>query len=182
MLWLQQCFAWDFIPGLVHGGGGVCFLHTRSIESYATFPPVCMFVRPGHYDLQSLLWHIMLSGDAVMQGLVGITSNPVLADGISGLATSATAFAAVERTLLYQMRNATVEPFGESVQQVFSRISALRDSLDGPQVSYCTFCCVICAGCGFNPRLCHVVDFCIQNCSPFATSSCLHSLMLCLTS
>ena len=71
----------------------------------------------------------------VLQGLVGITSNPVLADGISGLATSATAFAAVERVLLYQMRNATVEPFGETVQQVFARISALRDSLDGPQVS-----------------------------------------------
>ena len=70
-----------------------------------------------------------------MQGLVGIISNPVLANGVSGLATTATAFAAVERTLLYQMRNETVEPFGESVQQVFARISALRDSLDGPQVS-----------------------------------------------
>ena len=72
-----------------------------------------------------------------MQGLVGITSNPVLADGIAGLATSATAFAAVERALLFQMRNYTVEPFNETVQQVFSRISALRDSLDGPQVSLC---------------------------------------------
>ena len=71
-----------------------------------------------------------------MQGLVGITSNPVLANGIAGLATTATAFAAVERTLLFQMRNYTVEPFNETVQQVFSRISALRDSLDGPQVSH----------------------------------------------
>ncbi len=70
-----------------------------------------------------------------LQGLVGIISNPVLANGVAGLATSATAFAAVERTLLYQMRNDTVEPFGETVQQVFARISALRDSLDGPQVS-----------------------------------------------
>lgn len=70
-----------------------------------------------------------------LQGLVGLLSNPVLANGVAGLATSATAFAAVERTLLYQMRNATVEPFGETVQQVFARISALRDSLDGPQVS-----------------------------------------------
>ena len=74
------------------------------------------------------------------QGLVGITSNPVLADGIAGLATSATAFAAVERTLLYQMRNYTVAPFNETVQQVFSRISALRDSLDGPQVSLSYVC------------------------------------------
>ena len=71
----------------------------------------------------------------LLQGLVGLLSNPVLANGVAGLATSATAFAAVERTLLYQMRNATVEPFGETVQQVFARISALRDSLDGPQVS-----------------------------------------------
>ena len=67
---------------------------------------------------------------------MGITSNPVLANGIAGLATTATAFAAVERTLLWQMRNYTVEPFNETVQQVFSRISDLRDSLDGPQVSY----------------------------------------------
>ena len=75
----------------------------------------------------------------LFQGLVGLLSNPVLANGVAGLATSATAFAAVERTLLYQMRNATVAPFGETVQQVFARISALRDSLDGPQVSLLTF-------------------------------------------
>ncbi len=66
----------------------------------------------------------------------------MLANGVSGLATSATAFAAVERTLLYQMRNDTVEPFGETVQQVFARISALRDSLDGPQVSP-QLCCQV---------------------------------------
>ena len=72
----------------------------------------------------------------------------MLANGIAGLATTATAFAAVERTLLYQMRNFTVEPFNETVQQVFSRISALRDSLDGPQVRHShlyakliLFCC-----------------------------------------
>ena len=28
----------------------------------------------------------------------------------------------------------TVQPFGETVQQVFARVSALRDSLDGPQL------------------------------------------------
>ncbi len=78
-------------------------------------------------------------GLGTLQGLVGLLSNPVLANGVAGLATSATAFAAVERTLLYQMRNATVEPFGETVQQVFARISALRDSLDGPQVSLLPF-------------------------------------------
>ena len=80
--------------------------------------------------------HQWSNDGSVLQGLVGITSNPVLANGIAGLATTATAFAAVERTLLYQMRNFTVEPFNETVQQVFSRISALRDSLDGPQVNH----------------------------------------------
>ena len=40
----------------------------------------------------------------------------------------------VQRVLLWQRRNNTVPPFNESVQQVFARISALRDSLDGPQV------------------------------------------------
>ena len=74
-----------------------------------------------------------------VQGLVGLFSNPVLANGVAGLATSATAFAAVERTLLFQRRNTTVAPFGETVQQVFSRVSALRDSLDGPQVRFASF-------------------------------------------
>jgi len=88
----------------------------------------------------------------------------VLANGVAGLATSATAFAAVERTLLYQMRNETVEPFGETVQQVFARISALRDSLDGPQVSpqiCCRRCsaesllmCVSCQLCSVGRCLC----------------------------
>ena len=104
-----------------------------------------------------------------MQGLVGITSNPVLANGIAGLATSATAFAAVERTLLYQMRNATVEPFGESVQQVFSRISALRDSLDGPQVSYCTSCCVVLKVVGSIPGIAMMLTFA-------GNLSCVHSM------
>ncbi len=36
--------------------------------------------------------------------------------------------------LLWQFRNNIVAPFGETVEQVFARISSLRDSLDGPQV------------------------------------------------
>ena len=68
------------------------------------------------------------------KGLAGLTGNPVLANGIAGLATSATAQATVQRMLLWQMRDYMVEPFGETVQQVFARVSALRDSLDGPQV------------------------------------------------
>lgn len=68
------------------------------------------------------------------KGLAGLTGNPVLANGIAALATSATAQATVQRMLLWQMHNYTVEPFNETVQQVFARVSALRDSLDGPQV------------------------------------------------
>ena len=39
----------------------------------------------------------------------------------------------MQRMLLWQLRNETIAPFGETAQQVFARISALRDSLDGPQ-------------------------------------------------
>ena len=41
----------------------------------------------------------------------------------------------MQRFLLWERRNNTVMPFNETVQQVFARVSALRDSLDGPQVS-----------------------------------------------
>ena len=40
----------------------------------------------------------------------------------------------MQRILLWERRNNTVEPFGETVQQVYARISALRDRLDGPVV------------------------------------------------
>ena len=41
---------------------------------------------------------------------------------------------AAQRMLLWNLRNVIVAPFGETVEQVFARISSLRDSLDGPQV------------------------------------------------
>ena len=40
-----------------------------------------------------------------------------------------------QRFLLWERRNVIVRPFGETVQQVYARISALRDALDGPQVT-----------------------------------------------
>jgi hypothetical protein len=40
----------------------------------------------------------------------------------------------LQRFLLWQLRNEIVEPFGETAQQVFARVSAMRDRLDGPQV------------------------------------------------
>ena len=38
-----------------------------------------------------------------------------------------------QRKLLWEMKDEIVEPFGEKAIQVFARISALRDRLDGPQ-------------------------------------------------
>lgn len=69
-----------------------------------------------------------------MQGLAGIVGNPVLSQAIAGLATSATAQATLERVMLFDLKDKIIEPFGETAQQVFARISAMRDSLDGPQV------------------------------------------------
>ena len=42
--------------------------------------------------------------------------------------------AGAQRKLLWERRDKIVEPFGETVQQVFARVSAMRDRLDGPQV------------------------------------------------
>ena len=68
------------------------------------------------------------------KGLIGILTNPVLANAVAGLATSATAQATIERNLLWDRRTSIIEPFGETAQQVFARISAYRDSMDGDQV------------------------------------------------
>jgi hypothetical protein len=38
-----------------------------------------------------------------------------------------------QRKLLWEMKDEIVEPFGETAIQVFARVSALRDRLDGPQ-------------------------------------------------
>ena len=40
-----------------------------------------------------------------------------------------------QRFLLWERHNMTVRPFVETVQQVYARISALRDGLDGPQIT-----------------------------------------------
>ena len=39
---------------------------------------------------------------------------------------------ALQRFLLWQLRETIIEPFNETAQQVFARISAARDFLDGP--------------------------------------------------
>lgn len=68
------------------------------------------------------------------KGLAGILGNPVLSNAVAGLATAASSFATLERKLLWERRDKIVEPFGETVQQVFARVSAMRDRLDGPQL------------------------------------------------
>ena len=39
----------------------------------------------------------------------------------------------LQRKLLWEMKDEIVEPFGETAIQVFARVSAMRDRLDGPQ-------------------------------------------------
>ena len=106
------------------------------VHTQLTHPYLCCAADPFLNDQNFVLSVLSLEelGATGNKGLAGLTGNPVLANGIAALATSATAQATVQRMLLWQMRNYTVEPFGETVQQVFARVSALRDSLDGPQV------------------------------------------------
>ena len=41
----------------------------------------------------------------------------------------------LQRSILFDLRDEIVPPTNETVAQVFSRISAWRDSMDGPQVT-----------------------------------------------
>jgi hypothetical protein len=81
-----------------------------------------------------MMWFFLDMCTCYLQGLAGIVGNPVLSQAIAGLATSATAQATLERGMLFDLKEKIIEPFGETAQQVFARISAMRDSLDGPQV------------------------------------------------
>ena len=40
----------------------------------------------------------------------------------------------MQRSILFDLRDEIVPPTNETVAQVFARISAYRDSMDGPQV------------------------------------------------
>lgn len=68
------------------------------------------------------------------KGLALLHTNPILADSTAGLATTATAFAAIERSILYDLKDEIVPPTNETVAQVFARLSAYRDAMDGPQI------------------------------------------------
>lgn len=41
----------------------------------------------------------------------------------------------VQRSILFDLKDEIVPPTNETVTQVFARLSAYRDSMDGPQVS-----------------------------------------------
>ncbi|KAL0047027.1 hypothetical protein WJX82_004476 [Trebouxia sp. C0006] len=68
------------------------------------------------------------------KGLIALHTNPILADSTAGLATTATAFAAIERSILFDLKDEIVPPTNETVTQVFARLSAYRDAMDGPQI------------------------------------------------
>ena len=46
-------------------------------------------------------------------------------------------FDMLQRSILFDLRDEIVPPTNETVAQVFARISAWRDSMDGPQVGCC---------------------------------------------
>ncbi|KAK9804578.1 hypothetical protein WJX73_002013 [Symbiochloris irregularis] len=68
------------------------------------------------------------------KGLAALHTNPILQDSTAGLATTASAFAALERSILFDLKDEIVPPTNETVSQVFARLSAYRDSMDGPQI------------------------------------------------
>ena len=43
---------------------------------------------------------------------------------------------ALQRSILFDLKDEIVPPTNETVSQVFARLSAYRDAMDGPQVSY----------------------------------------------
>ena len=42
----------------------------------------------------------------------------------------------MQRSILFDLKDEIVPPTNETVAQVFARLSAYRDSMDGPQVSH----------------------------------------------
>lgn len=73
----------------------------------------------------------LFTGD---QGSVLLASNPGVAAAIGGLAGGAAYQSAVDRHLLWQRRNETVDTYNVSVAQFVEGISSLRDRYDGPLV------------------------------------------------
>lgn len=68
-----------------------------------------------------------------------LVTNPGVQAGIGGLAGGAAYQSAIDRHLLWQRRNETVQPFGLPVWRVVQAISDLRDRFDGPLVGRCLF-------------------------------------------
>lgn len=97
------------------------------------------FGRPFDYALNEVNFVLCVlsleeTGARGNKGLALLVDNPVHAAAIAGLATSANSQATIERKLLWELKDEIVQPFNETAIQVFARVSALRDRLDGPQV------------------------------------------------
>ena len=45
-------------------------------------------------------------------------------------------YISVQRSILYDLKDEIVPPTNETVTQVFARLSAYRDAMDGPQASF----------------------------------------------
>eukprot|EP00898_Chlorokybus_atmophyticus_P004985 jgi/Chlat1/5488/Chrsp36S05462 len=85
-------------------------------------------------DIRFLLctWLVEEIGATGDKGCILLMSNPGLADAVSGLACSASYQSAVDRQLLWDRRNFTIEEYGLRVFEVVQAASHLRNSLDGP--------------------------------------------------
>eukprot|EP00898_Chlorokybus_atmophyticus_P006561 jgi/Chlat1/6906/Chrsp52S06634 len=66
------------------------------------------------------------------KGCILLMSNPGLADAVSGLACPASYQSAVDRQLLWDRHNYTIEEYGLRVFEVVQAASNLRNSRDGP--------------------------------------------------
>eukprot|EP00898_Chlorokybus_atmophyticus_P005794 jgi/Chlat1/6215/Chrsp44S05750 len=78
------------------------------------------------------MWTLEEIGATGDTGSILLCSNPGIAAGVAGLATSASYQSAVDRMMIWERRNETVHPYGVSVSDFVLAVSNHRDSLDGP--------------------------------------------------
>eukprot|EP00879_Flechtneria_rotunda_P021060 GHRR01022186.1.p1 GENE.GHRR01022186.1~~GHRR01022186.1.p1 ORF type:complete len:280 (-),score=73.94 GHRR01022186.1:2206-3045(-) len=92
---------------------------------------------PYKNDINFLLatWSLEEIGATGDKGCILLVTNPGVANGISGLATSASYQSGVDRHFLWQRRNESVPEYNMTVHEVVMAISNYRNELDGPAVS-----------------------------------------------
>eukprot|EP00879_Flechtneria_rotunda_P017454 GHRR01018292.1.p1 GENE.GHRR01018292.1~~GHRR01018292.1.p1 ORF type:complete len:412 (-),score=113.53 GHRR01018292.1:398-1633(-) len=89
---------------------------------------------PYKNDINFLLatWSLEEIGATGDKGCILLVTNPGVANGISGLATSASYQSGVDRHFLWQRRNESVPEYNMTVHEVVMAISNYRNELDGP--------------------------------------------------